>query len=138
MSFNSQPQELIVQNINGLLSIHKSWKRIPLNFVANIINGYAFKSSYFNIESKGYPLIRIRDVLKGKTETYYAGEIPDGYWVTSGDIIVGMDGDFNITCWPSQPALLNQRVCKIEVTSPNFNRKFFFLFASWLFRSYKC
>ncbi len=48
MSFNSTSKELIEQNINGLLSIHDSWLRISMDSVANITNGFAFKSSEFN------------------------------------------------------------------------------------------
>tara|TARA_R110002049_G_scaffold141620_1_gene303336 strand:+ start:34 stop:1707 length:1674 start_codon:yes stop_codon:yes gene_type:complete len=89
-----------------------------LQKVAKVINGYAFKSAQFNTSS-GTPLIRIRDVVKGFTETYYDGEIPKGYWVEKSDILVGMDGDFNTCRWPSDKALLNQRVCKIEVLDSN-------------------
>ncbi|MGQ5288432.1 restriction endonuclease subunit S [Pectobacterium actinidiae] len=126
MSFNSTATELIEQNINGLLSIHESWERIPVEFIAKIINGFAFKSSAFNSDENGAPLIRIRDVLKGKTGTYYSGEIPDGYWVKTGDLIVGMDGDFNTTIWRSDHALLNQRVCKIQITHEEYDERFFF------------
>jgi len=126
MSFNSTSKELIAQNINGLLSIHESWLRIPMDSVANITNGFAFKSAEFNNRKDGVPLIRIRDVLKGNTSTYYSGQIPEGYWVYPEDLIVGMDGDFNTTIWRSEPALLNQRVCKIEVQEDKYNKRFFY------------
>ncbi len=126
MSFNSTSKELIEQNINGLLSIHESWLRIPMDSVANITNGFAFKSAEFNNRKEGVPLIRIRDVLKGNTSTYYSGQIPEGYWVYPEDLIVGMDGDFNTTIWRSEPALLNQRVCKIEVQEDKYNKRFFY------------
>ena len=126
MSFNSTSKELIEQNINGLLSIHDSWLRISMDSVANITNGFAFKSSEFNNRKDGVPLIRIRDVLKGNTSTYYSGQIPEGYWVYPEDLIVGMDGDFNATIWCSEPALLNQRVCKIEVQEDKYNKRFFY------------
>lgn len=126
MSFNSTSKELIEQNINGLLSSHESWLRIPMDSVANITNGFAFKSAEFNNRKDGVPLIRIRDVLKGSTSTYYSGQIPEGYWVYPEDLIVGMDGDFNTTIWRSEPALLNQRVCKIEVQEDKYNKRFFY------------
>lgn len=126
MSFNSTPKGLIEQNINGLLSIHDSWQRVSMDCIAEITNGFAFNSSGFNTEKVGLPLIRIRDVLKGKTSTYYSGDVPSGYWVFPEDLIVGMDGDFNSTIWYSEPALLNQRVCKIDVAEEKYNKKFFF------------
>lgn len=115
MAFRENIAELVErESKNGSTQIDPSWSRVPLKSVAKVINGYAFKSKQFNA-SNGTPLIRIRDVLKGYTQTFYEGEIPDGYWVERDDILVGMDGDFNTCRWPSDKALLNQRVCKIEV-----------------------
>ncbi len=62
------------------------------------------------------PVIRIRDVTRGYSKpTTLATTIR----VTSsrGDLLVGMDGEFNREKWRSGPALLNQRVCKITPTS---------------------
>ena len=59
-------------------------------------------------------MIRIRDVVRGFTETYYDGEFDDKYLINQGDLLVGMDGQFNAVRWGSGKALLNQRVCKIE------------------------
>src|SRR5690554_1041949 len=126
MAFNSTPQDIIDQNINGLLDVHNSWKRVPLALVCNVKNGFAFKSTSFNSQGEGERLIRIRDVLPGDTKTYYSGSVPDGYWVNLDDIIVGMDGDFNIAWWPSEPALLNQRVCRLDITSHNYLKRFFY------------
>jgi len=126
MAFNSTPQDIIEQNINGLLDIHRSWKRVPLALVSDVKNGFAFKSTLFNNQGEGERLIRIRDVLPGDTKTYYSGMVPDGYWVNPDDIIVGMDGDFNLACWQSRPALLNQRVCRLDVTSQSYIKRFFY------------
>jgi type I restriction enzyme S subunit len=126
MAFNATPESIIEQNVNGLLQIHSCWTRVPLALIANVQNGFAFKSSFFNNGSEGERIIRIRDVLPGDTKTYYSGVIPDGYWVSSGDIIVGMDGDFNLALWQSKPALLNQRVCHLDVTSQSYDRRFFY------------
>ncbi|CAI4153914.1 Type-1 restriction enzyme EcoKI specificity protein [Alteromonas macleodii] len=127
MAFRGNIVELIEnESINGVTQIPASWSRIPLKSIAKVINGFAFKSKHFNT-SKGTPLIRIRDVLKGYSETFYEGEIPDGYWVERDDILVGMDGDFNTCRWCSEKALLNQRVCKIEVLDSNvYDSRFLF------------
>jgi len=86
--------------------------RRPLGSVAKVINGFAFKSGGFN-QDAGHPIIRIRDVVRGMTNTRYVGDVPEGYWVEDGDLLVGMDGDFNLGRWKGGRALLNQRVCKI-------------------------
>ena len=85
-----------------------------LGLLINIISGFPFPSDSFNIEEKGYPLVRIRDIVRGYTETYADVAWEEKAAVTKGDILVGMDGDFNIAIWESQPALLNQRACKVE------------------------
>lgn len=86
---------------------------VKLDSCVNILSGFAFKSKYFNSNQEGMPLIRIRNVVKSKIETYYSGEYDDQYLIKKGDLLVGMDGDFNRQKWDNEPALLNQRVCKI-------------------------
>ena len=81
--------------------------------ICNIQYGYAFDSKYFTENSLYPPLVRIRDVKRGYSETYYSGDYPEEYILAAGDLLVGMDGEFNIARWKSDGALLNQRVCKL-------------------------
>lgn len=92
--------------------------------VAEIINGYAFPAEQFNSDYKGLPIIRIRDILRGFSETYYSGEYSNEYIVNNGDLLIGMDGEFNIQTWQGGKALLNQRVCKIKVKEDISNHIF--------------
>jgi type I restriction enzyme S subunit len=87
---------------------------VQIGDCAKVVNGFAFKSELFTTERKGLPVVRIRDVVRGRTETYYTGEYPDSAVIRNGDLLVGMDGEFNIARWQGGTALLNQRVCKIE------------------------
>jgi type I restriction enzyme S subunit len=123
VSFKGDLGAVVSANENGLLSSHSSWLRVALSEVASILNGYPFDSAHFS-RSEGVPLVRIRDVRRGRTETRFAGEVPDGYWVNQDDLLVGMDGDFNCALWGSAPALLNQRVCKIEPNENLYHRGF--------------
>ena len=86
---------------------------IPFGDCAEIINGFAFKSDLFTERRAGLPVVRIRDVVRGYSETYYTGEYPENAVVSHGDLLIGMDGEFNVAEWQSGTALLNQRVCKI-------------------------
>lgn len=88
-------------------------KRVKLVDYAKVQYGFAFNSKLFTDDSANIPLIRIRDVLPGKSSTYYLGENGDEYIVKKGDILVGMDGNFNLEKWNDRNGLLNQRVCKI-------------------------
>ncbi|MFP9468051.1 restriction endonuclease subunit S [Pectobacterium brasiliense] len=88
-----------------------SWPMVKLSEICSVLSGFTFKSNYFG--DSGIPLVRIRDVMKGFSETYYSGEYDEQFVVNNNDILIGMDGDFNIAKWAGGEALLNQRVCKI-------------------------
>lgn len=123
MAFTANLAELIAEDKSGLLAKHDSWERVSLVEVATILNGAAFDSSMFN-SSDGIPLARIRDVVSGRTATFYSGEYENTYLIAQGDLLIGMDGDFNTGYWGTQTALLNQRVCKIT-PNPIFCDKYF-------------
>ncbi len=93
------------------------WRTVRLQDVAAVINGFPFDSALFD-ESVGYPLIRIRDLNSAETATRYRGAYQQTAEVTSGDILIGMDGEFNVGRWlGSEPALLNQRMCCVRTDS---------------------
>ena len=87
------------------------WKK--LIDVANILYGYPFESSLFTEDSSYIPLIRIRDIKPAKASTFYSGELLSNYIIKKGDILVGMDGEFNLEKWDDRDGLLNQRVLKM-------------------------
>lgn len=89
---------------------------VSLGELCEVQNGFAFDSRFFSQEEKGLPLIRIRDIMRGFSTTYYSGEYDDAYIVNNGDFLIGMDGDFNIGEWHGGEALLNQRVCRLLPT----------------------
>ena len=97
-----------------------------LSEMISIQNGYAFSSKKFVVNG-GIPLIRIRDLKNGKsTQTNYLGEYDDSYLVNSGDLLIGMDGEFKCYEWQGDQALLNQRVCKIKSKSDLFDVRYLF------------
>ena len=100
----------------------EGWEAEKLVDICKIQYGYPFDSKQFCDDSKYPQLIRIRDVSRGYSETYYSGEIPEGYYIDKGDYLIGMDGEFNIAAWKSERALLNQRVCKISANDKVFDR----------------
>jgi type I restriction enzyme S subunit len=117
------PFEEIFENKTGLLASHTSWERVELSEVCKILNGFPFKSTLFNT-SKGFPVIRIRDLTKGTTETLFDGEFPPEYIVQNGELLIGMDGIFRCCEWQGGEAGLNQRVCKIIPNEKHLDRKF--------------
>ncbi|MDZ7893041.1 MAG: restriction endonuclease subunit S [Rhodoferax sp.] len=92
-----------------------------------ILSGFAFDAANFSDEGE-IALIRIRDVLRGRSNTFYRGEYDEKYLINQGEILIGMDGEFNRARWQSAPALLNQRVCKIRSISPRLAEEYLFHF----------
>lgn len=101
---------------------HWVWTR--LIDVARTSYGFAFRSSQFNSEKRGMPLIRIRDISNKDTQAYFNGDFDPTYIVRAGDYLVGMDGDFNLRCWRGKDGLLNQRVMRINGWRCNVNPEF--------------
>jgi type I restriction enzyme, S subunit len=122
MSFTASLDQIVYENRNGLLNSHSSWERVRLGEVCSILNGSAFPSDFFNAK-EGVPLIRIRDVLKGETETFYNGPFDREFMISAGDLLVGMDGDFNCAFWRSSSGLLNQRVCKLTPKEEFYSKR---------------
>ena len=103
-------------------------KKVKLGEVCEILSGYAFKSSQFNDKKIGLPLIRIRDVERGFSDTYFEGDFPKEYLIHRGDLLITMDGSFIMKKWEGDLALLNQRVCKLRITDENVDEGYL----SWM------
>lgn len=94
--------------------IPKGWKLKRIYEYVDIIYGAPYKSSLFNDNKEGHPLIRIRD-LKTNTPQFYTPEIlPNTEYVDAGDIVAGMDAEFTPYVWQGERGVLNQRCCKFK------------------------
>ena len=111
--------------------VSKGWKIVPAKFFMRVQAGYPFDSERFD-NSQGIPLIRIRDITSGHTETFYNGDYPEEYVVHNNDLLVGMDGDFNVRWWQGGEAVLNQRCCRIFAQKGLILRYFYFLLPFYL------
>ena len=101
--------------------------------ICTIQYGFPFDSAKFST-SEGMPLIRIRDVVRGYSETFTTEEYKEEYIVSKDDLLIGMDGEFNIAKWGETPALLNQRVCRLFPTSEVDKNYLFYIMPSALKR----
>ena len=86
-----------------------------LNDTVNVISGFPFDSEEFNAEGVGTPLIRIRDIQRGYSETFTTEAFDKQYRIKKGELLIGMDGMFDIARWQSDEAALNQRVCCLRM-----------------------
>ena len=108
--------------------IPKTWEWVKVFDCVDIIYGYPFDSNLFNEIGEGYPLIRIRDILPSNSNTYTTEKADERYIIRKGDMLVGMDGNFNVRFWNSIPAYLNQRVCKIKAKEHILSQKFLYYY----------
>ena len=84
--------------------------------MATLYNGFPFASSRFSA-NESLPLVRIRDITADAFETFIPErDAPDSSLLRNGDVVVGMDGDFNVRLWNRGVAALNQRVCALRAS----------------------
>lgn len=113
-------------SIDWLGDIPSHWRVVAGKWIVNFTYGFPADSKLFSIEKKGLPLIRIRDIYSTDTEVYYEGnDYPAESIINNGDLLIGMDGDFNVARWNGSKAVLNQRVCKYE-DSEAISKKYMF------------
>ena len=93
--------------------VPEDWEVKSLSKDIQIMSGFPFQSAFFSLDSSKIGLIRIRNLVGQKVDTFYEGECSSDFLVKKGDILIGMDGDFTIVKWQSGQAFLNQRICKI-------------------------
>lgn len=102
--------------VDWLGEIPTHWEIARVGDLMTLVNGYPFDSEFF-VRGEGVPLVRIRDMGSTETEVNYTGPVIDEAWIETGDIIIGMDGDFNVDRWRGPRALLNQRMCCLRARS---------------------
>ena len=71
------------------------WREVTLGDLINIKHGFAFKGSFFRVEPQGDILLTpgnfaIGGGFKGGNLKYYDGEIPEGFVLQEGDLLVTM------------------------------------------------
>ncbi len=77
--------------------IYRAWPRKPLGEVADVVSGYAFKSSEFG--ERGIPVIKIKNIRVGHVDISEADRvdekylnISDRYHVRGGDVLISLTG----------------------------------------------
>jgi len=105
----------------------RAWPTRRLGELTDILSGFAFDSGGFN-DSGDLPIVRIRDVVPGTSSTFYRGKFDEKYVIHKGDVLIGMDGEFNRARWKGGDALLNQRVCKIAPSNGELYEGYLFHF----------
>ncbi|EHK00735.1 restriction modification system DNA specificity subunit, partial [Candidatus Haloredivivus sp. G17] len=61
------------------LQIPSDWNLEKIEPMISVLTGESFSSEQFNEEGKGLPLVRIRNLQGGDTDTYFSGEYKEKY-----------------------------------------------------------
>lgn len=114
VKFRFRGYEKVRMSDSPLGPIPERFRTRNLFEVAEVTYGFPFKSKQFSERPVGKPVIRIRDINRGLSNTFTTEEAPEKYRVKNGDLLVGMDGEFHMGKWVGGEALLNQRVVRFR------------------------
>lgn len=93
------------------------WTETRLGDILKFQAGFPFPSHQFSEEPSGVRLVRNRDLRSDDATVFIRGHVPSDYMLNTGDVLVGMDGDFEPVIWQGGRAALNQRVGRLRFSS---------------------
>lgn len=96
-----------------LLKPKEGWEVKKLGDSIRFQTGFPFPSENFTTNPQGMRLIKNRDLRSDDSIVFYSGEFHKEFVVENGDLLIGMDGDFEPVLWKNGKALLNQRVGRV-------------------------
>ena len=123
--------------IDEKTGLPEGWVKRPLNEIAEIISGFAFKSGDYVKDGK-YKIVTIKNVQDGyfipdttDSLTEVPRKVKQSQILKSGDIILSLTGNVGRTCLVfGQNYLLNQRVAKLIAKRPEHYSFIYFLLRS--------
>ena len=110
----------MVYNPDLKREIPKGWEVVKLPQTADFLFGYPFDSSRFNSRGEGMRIVRIRNVKDGYSNDFTTEEAPSEYIIRNGDLLVGMDGYFDMNIWVGGDAYLVQRSCRVKAKDSTY------------------
>ncbi|MHA1325350.1 MAG: restriction endonuclease subunit S [Candidatus Helarchaeota archaeon] len=123
--YKSSGGEMVYNNKLGI-TIPKGWDIKPIDQIANFLNGLALQKYPPEIEDEYLPVIKIRELRQGITDSSDKASvnIPKEYIVDDGDIIFSWSGSLEVVIWTHGKGALNQHLFK--VTSDNYPKWFYY------------
>ena len=92
-----------------------NYSSTQLKDICQSLSGYAWKSSKFNFERDGIPIIRIQNIGENSSSDYafWSEEYSNKFLVNKDDLLITLSGSFKVDKWKGGKALLNQRIVKL-------------------------
>jgi len=95
--------------------IPKGWKVKPIDEIADFLNGLALQKYPVKNEEECLPVIKIRELRQGITDTSDKASIniPKQYIVQDGDVLFSWSGSLEVVLWSYGKGALNQHLFKV-------------------------
>jgi type I restriction enzyme S subunit len=109
------------------------WERSKVKFLANYINGAAFKpDEWKEAHEDGRPIIRIQNLTEGESlYNYFNGVKADKYKVKDGDFLISWSASLGFYIWKGKDAWLNQHIFKVDKISKLVAKGYYRWMATW-------
>lgn len=92
--------------------IPEEWELLPMNKLAQYINGMAFKPSEW--KEDGIPIVRIENLNDLNAPfNYYGGQVDEKYILKNEDILLSWSASLGVYLWNRGKAVLNQHIFKV-------------------------
>src|SRR5438128_2569650 len=102
--------------VDWIGDVPEHWERSKVKYIADYVNGCAFKpDEWIEENTDGKPIIRIQNLNKATAEyNYFLGERDIRYLIKSGDILISWSASLGVYVWNGQEAWLNQHIFKAD------------------------
>ena len=140
IKLNRRINENLEQQAQALFDFHfiqhpeklGSYERGSLIDIANYINGLAMQKFRPQIEEKGIPVLKIKELGQGRTDSssdICSENISKEYIVNDGDVIFSWSGTLMVNIWCGGLCGLNQHLFK--VTSDKYPKWFYYFWTKY-------
>ena len=116
----------MVYNEELAKNVPKRWEVRSIDKVGHFLNGLALQRFPPKNENEYLPVIKIRELRQGVTESSdrASPDIPKEYVVEDGDVLFAWSGSIEVVIWTSGRGALNQHL--FRVTSTEFPKWFYY------------
>ena len=106
--------------------VPSGWTIKSIDEIADFLNGLALQKFPANDDEEYLPVIKIRELKQGVTESSDKANtsLPPEYIVNDGDILFSWSGSLEVVIWTQGKGALNQHLFK--VTSKNYPKWFYY------------
>lgn len=115
---------------HGVTNIPWGWTISKVKYLANYVNGYAFKPDEWG--TIGKPIIRIQNLTDPLANpNRYEGDLGEAYEVETGDFLISWSASLGLHVWQGDPGWLNQHIFRVDLYEDRCSRHFFRWLATW-------